>query len=222
MHAHRKTLLSFAPWVGLLLLVPSLAHADTIRITSGFLVMSVGPFDLIGDSHGFRLFGNAYQGGHGPNAFAFCPGELCNPGEVVLYQHAANGLDLPASATFEGIAYEDVNTLSGPAFAEIGFSGTVPLPAAGSDTAVLRTPFTMQGNFVVQGVSDNHTLVGSGVMTSRWTAGSDETGAPIWDLTSARYDFLGASPVPEPTTLLLLGAGGTVAAWRRRKNSRNA
>ena len=49
------------------------------------------------------------------------------------------------SATLDGITYDEVNTLSARAFAEIGFSSAHLPPLR--DSTVLRTPFTMEGYF---------------------------------------------------------------------------
>jgi hypothetical protein len=198
-------------------LFPSAAAAETIRITGGFLEMP-GEFDLVGDRRGFRMFGGGYGGGGGPNVFVGCEdgSDGCNnPGEVALFSHAFSGLDLPARATLDGIFHEDVGSLGAKASALIGFSSRHVLPPIGS-TAVLRDPFTMEGSFFAEGTGVD-TLVGSGIVTTTWTSfGSNESG-PVWDLTFARYDFFGATPVPEPTTLVLFGVAGAAAAFTRRK-----
>jgi hypothetical protein len=76
------------------LLVPRLAAADPIRITSGFVELG-GAFELVSDERAFRLIGTGYGGGSSPNAYAFCAGDDCNAGEVAQLLHAFNGLDLP-------------------------------------------------------------------------------------------------------------------------------
>jgi hypothetical protein len=200
--------------LSLAILVPSTAAADTILITSGFLEMGTGSsaFDLVGDSRSFRLFGTGYLGGFSPNAFVFCPDEVCDPGDSALLQHAAGGLDLPATATLDGVTYADVGAL-GRSSAELGFSSTSLLPPL-DGTAVVRSPFTMEGSFSAEDLSSAATLQGSGIVTTTWnTFGSD-----VWTLTSARYDFsANAAPVPEPGTLVLLGMAGGAAALRRRR-----
>src|SRR5688572_17993792 len=69
------------------------AAADTIRITSGFVELG-GAFDFAGAERGFRMIGSGYGGGAGPNAYVFCEGDVCNPGDQALLQHAFGGLDL--------------------------------------------------------------------------------------------------------------------------------
>jgi hypothetical protein len=96
----------------------------------------------------------------------FCAGTECNAGEVADLQHAFGGPDLNVhSATLNGITYHEVNTLGAEAFATIGFSSTHLLPAL-SSTAVLTTPFMMQGSFSHPGGVE--TPVGTGVVTTRW------------------------------------------------------
>ena len=113
------------------------------------------------------------------------------------------------SATLDGITYDEVNTLSARAFAEIGFSSTHLLPPL-RDSTVLRTPFTMEGYFSHPGGIEM--LVGSGIVTTNWfTSGSTDSGSRVWNLASARYNFSEAAPVPEPGTMMLVGLGGAAA-----------
>jgi hypothetical protein len=197
------------------LLFPSIAVADTIRITSGFVELG-GAFDLVGNERGFRLSGSGYGGGASPGAYVFCAGDDCNAGEVAQLQHAFGGLDLLVhSATIDGTTHDQVNTLGAQAFAEIGFSSTHVLPSL-SSTAVLNTPFTMQGSFSHPGGVE--TLVGSGIVATRWISSAPVGSAvPAWNLASARYEFSEAAAVPEPGTLLLVATGAAAAALSRRK-----
>jgi hypothetical protein len=84
-----------------------------------------------------------------------------------------------------------------------------------SATAVLTTPFTMEGSFSHPGGVE--ALFDSGIVTTRWiSAAPVGSAAPVWNLASARYEFSGAA-VPEPGTLLLVGTGAAAAALSRRK-----
>jgi hypothetical protein len=195
------------------LLFPTFATADPIQITSGFVRLG-GPFDLMGSERQFRLIGIRYGGGSSPNAYAFCPGDACEAGAVAQVRHAVGGLDLfVQSATLDGTTYNEVNSLNAEAFATIGFSSTHVLPSS-SSTAVLTTPFAMEGSFSHPGGVE--TLFGSGIVTTRWISSAPVgSAAPIWNLESARYEFSGAA-VPEPGTLLLVATGAAVAVLSRR------
>jgi hypothetical protein len=216
MHSLRQIWLSvILSWA---VLFPSTAAADSIRITSGFLEL-VGAYELAAPERGFRMVGDGY-GGAGAAAFVFCDGGACGPGVSAQVRHAFGGLDLlVASATLDGAVYDDVNTLAGGTFAEIGFSSAHVLPPPGS-AAVLTTPFIMEGSFVYPAGAER--LFGSGVVTTRWSAASNGgSGAAVWNLESARYDFSDAAPVPEPGTLVLTGmAAGAAALARRRRRPR--
>jgi hypothetical protein len=200
----------------LALLYPCPAAAETIRIVSGVVSIDPDPrlFTLVGDRRGFTLSG-AFP--VVPQHVAFCDndGGPCNPGDVADVRAAKGGGDLPVGlVTLDGITYEDVNATS-RLYALIGFSSAVLLPPI-SSTAVLHTPFTMEGSFFHD--FELETLLGSGIMTSTWkSSGPDEDGRPFWFLTALRYDFSGAAPIPEPTTLVLAGVAGAAAAFGRRK-----
>ena len=200
--------------LSLAVLFPSPAIADTIRITGGFVEFG-GAIDLSSIQRGFRLLGGAYGGGTSPNVFVSCGDDECNPGEVATLSHAFGGLDLGVeSVTLDGLTFNDVNSLGSPASAEIGFSSTNALPPL-SSTAILSTPFMMQGSFSHPGGVE--TLFGSGVLTTRWISASGPSGSPVWGLEAARYEFQEANPVPEPGTIALVGATGAVAALVRRR-----
>jgi hypothetical protein len=199
------------------LLFPSAASADTIRIVSGFFEVGdhfeVRPFNLVGDSHGFTLFGRVGNPGFDP----FCnDAPDCAPGDTARITQVWNGLDFPgANATYEGVTYTEMNNLSSIAFAEVGFNNTLVLPAFEGTTGVLQTPFVMAGTFTLN--FEASPLVGSGTMTTTWNRRDSPEGSR-WVLALTRYDFAdSAAPVPEPTTLVLTGLAGAAAAFRRRK-----
>jgi hypothetical protein len=208
-------------------LFPRPAAADTIRITSGFFEVAdhfeVRAFNLVGDRRGFRLFGSVGN----PGFDAMCTnGPLCAPGEPARVLQFWGGLDFPgASSTHLGVTYEQMNSLNDIAFAGILFDNTVPLPGLTGSTTTLRTPFTMTGDFSVQprdAAGFAETLRGTGTMTTTWNrTDSPEGGTPGWALAFTRYDFSGDTAVPEPMTLVLVGAGAAVAFARRKRSRRD-
>jgi hypothetical protein len=209
------------------LLFPRAASAETIRITSGFFEIGedgTGPYNLVGDRRGFRLFGTistdfAHFG-------AICPDSTgCIPGTVARLPHAWTGLDFVGPrATLDGVFYEIVNSLTDQAFASVLFFADIPLPAfTPSGTTVLQTPFTFRGGFTVQprdgepGEITQDDLVGAGLLTTRWARSDLPELDSQWEVRFARYDFFGAAPIPEPTTLVLAGIAGAAGALARRK-----
>jgi hypothetical protein len=93
------------------------------------------------------------------------------------------------------------------------FSGTGIAPPSGLIQTIFTAPFLFQGVFFDGNV--NHTLVGQGI--------AGLTVNPFvnngWFLQSATYTLDSvADPVPEPSTILLLG-GGLAAMWKRTRRS---
>jgi hypothetical protein len=203
--------------LGSTLLFPSTVVADTIRITSGFLEINTptSPLNLVGDRRGFRLFGGGFLGGVGINNFVDCPpAGLCGPGAVARLAVVSSATDFGASATLDGKLYEELGSLSGPwQSAELGFASSLTLPSFDS-SGVLHSPFVMEGFFSHD--STFETLIGSGIMTSTWRPETIPSAERTWYLTTVRYDFSDAAPVPEPTTLILAGVAGAVTALARR------
>jgi hypothetical protein len=204
-------------------LFPRAASAETIRITSGFLDFN-GAYNLVGDRRGFRLFGGIFEG-TSPHHGVFCdPGAGCLPGTNAVINHFNHGLDFEGPQAFlDGVFYENVNNLSGPAFADVSFVTDSFLFPPLSNAATFTIPFTMTGNFFVERDTGStlDTLVGSGLATTVWTPDApDPTGSQGWFLQSVHYDFFGAAPVPEPTTMILAGVAGAAAAFARRRRAR--
>jgi hypothetical protein len=196
---------------------PPAAHADTIRVTSGFFDFAAGGGRLVGE-RGFSV--NVGVGSpNSPAFYVFCEGERCTPGTTAGIQHAWGGLDLPAGAlTFDGVTYPEINTLGGPASLEIGFESHVTLPPLAA-TAILRTPFTFRGSLALTPESGpwvTHSLIGSGTLTSSWRP-DESLGGNAWYPANLRYDFSAAAPIPEPTTMVLAGIAGAAAAFGRRR-----
>jgi hypothetical protein len=211
------------------LLFAANAQAETIRITSGTIaaVLDPGlpspPFELIGDRSGFRLFGDL--GIDVPRFLPQCEssgGFDCVAGEAAPLVHTWGPSDdfWSPSATYKGVTFTDMTAINSRAFAFLGFTNIVVLPEFDSlSTVVLTQPLHFDILSFKASLPNNEavdaSLVGSGTLTTTWKRTERE--GPRWQLLLARYDFFAPTPVPEPSTLILLGAAGTTAAARRRR-----
>jgi hypothetical protein len=203
------------------LLFSPVARAETIRLSGSFVADPGTPvsFELTGDRGGFRLFGAADI--PRPNFQPFCEsggGSECLPGEAAPFQHTFGSDEFwSPNVTYQGVTYTDMTSLDSRATVFLGFATTVVLPPFGDlNTVMLSSPFVLEvGSFQTSDI--RATLVGSGTATTTWNR--VERDGSRWEPVLARYDFLAPAPVPEPTTLMLFGAAGLTAAWRRRRRA---
>lgn len=193
-------------------LLSSPARADNIPLTGGFLDFrvsvnqSIGPFELVGER------GFTFTGFH--RAFFAEPvGDPLTPGTSVNFDAKALGLDFTGTATLDGATYPDVGGVMSASSAGFHLTSLVTLPSVVSAPAVLTAPFLLNLEFYVPG--GPHTLFGSGfaTITLREDLGF---GVPSWRLEHLRAD-LSSTPIPEPTTLLLVGSAAGLALARARR-----
>jgi hypothetical protein len=190
------------------------AAADTILITSGGLSSFFGPSFVFG----FGLFDAS-----GPDFSADPAGVvitscgICLPGES-----ASIGIftDIPytSQATYKGVTYP-----IGPQYVDgvpvgsqnawfIDVQGTLTLPLlTGDQTVALTVPMVIGGTFFLEGAQ--HTFTGSATADLILALTADQR----WRTNSfaVTVDPEAATAVPEPATMLLVGAGLGAVVWRK-------
>ena len=195
------------------------ARAETILITSGLLEWAAGrgpgaDVTLAGD--GLTFTGRTGFGVFNPPDQCRVP--ECTLGSSVDLRAYFIGLDLSGTATFEGRTFTGFGSLAGTAGGSAEWTGSLSIPTTFSG-GLLTAPFMFTGEFAFE---EDPTaprrigLLGSGTARLMFTPYPGEPGA--FSLSSLRYEF-DSAPVPEPTSMLLIGTGlaGLAAVRRRRR-----
>ena len=233
--------------LALLLFAPAVVRADPLTINSGSVVSMtyvagswrIGSYDIRWAQDSYVRGNQTDQSGQSSQLRCNAP---CGSGSVASVTGSSNlPTSVPGSFFIPGTLPIDPNV--NPALRSIGgrfngsllsfTSGTFVMPdgpATNDGLIAITTQFTASGTIIVQNISgvDNSLtqvfagdFIGSG--TATFTFGYVSSFLHVLELKSARYRFDGGGfpqPVPEPSTLVLLGSGVAGLAARQRRRSR--
>jgi len=202
------------------------AHADPLLVTSGSYTDGSfsGFWTLIGD--GFLLSG-ASEGSAG-GLFQSCKpcGFESAPVALNFTTHVFGGPFLGGRpGTFNGVSYPTTVFDGELHFVGPSFSAAILSPT----NLILTAPFTMNGHLVgfPNGTAEllgmpklfESDFIGRGTATARFVQDPTLPGQPnLFEVMSVVYRFESSeSPVPEPATLLMLGAGLVIVSRRMRR-----
>ena len=218
--------LSCLPLV-LVLLFSTTVRADPVTITTGVVTFTDEPglFDISGTGFdaSFGWFPVRVGGG---TWFDVCPAGGCAPESVIEWGTRSYvkspffdvaGVATVGDTTYPEVYFDVLATFTGPGV-------TLPGPVDGFQVAQLTAPFTFTGTVTGYGDSSRTgsslfslELAGSGNAVT-WFVG--QGGRYFHDI-DLDYRFAAADPIPEPSTIVLLGTGLIGLLRRRRRGVRD-
>jgi hypothetical protein len=203
----------------------AVASADTVQITGGAATGDVNGLHLVVSGESGLQIDAALGRNEGIYAPAEqCFGPPCFPGRPFSV-NAAWFAGITGTASFDGSTFDlgqqDEQTGAMTAF----FEGIMLLPAfTGEQFGSASAPFQFAGALfppLDPGFpSIDVPLSGRGTVTATFEWPNPDI-PNSWIFRSIRYEFESAAPIPEPTSLVLLGTGlGGLALRRWRQRSR--
>ena len=198
------------------------ARAETILLTSGALDWVKGsPVSVTMSGDGFSFTGQSSPSSGIFTPFEQCAFPFCAGGTSLNLSTRFTGGSIGGTATYDGTTYSPVGSLTASASLDARWDGGLTIPAEFTG-GVLTAPFQFAGEFYYDPPNTSSSvldLLGSGRATVSFAPSLFFPGT--FNVTAVRYEFDGASPVPEPTSMLLIGTGLTgVAALRRRRRKK--
>jgi hypothetical protein len=202
------------------------AAADPIVITSGSMLVTgrfeTGSISLTG-TRGFSLVAGVDPGEGEVSAISRCGmvgdpdcvgGSTISIGAFLGEDGFPNGI-----ATLDGVTYDDISSIFSPATVLLRLGGTVTLPELQDSPVTLTARFTVGDSaFILPSPNAPVPIGGTGGTATLRLVPALEVEGPDrpWVVDMIRYDFNDAAAIPEPATVLLVGAG-VVGAWRSRR-----
>ena len=214
----------FCTLLMVLLLGSGWAAAEPIALTSGRVVFTDEPGGFLLAGSGFTLQGGWYPSEvTGTFWYDRCWNFSCSRGEAVDFGTTTYGFS--ASESEEFIQGTIGGTVYNQLFvdADLTFNGPRVIPPAGTDPFVVATgPFSMTGRVAAYQdrlrtgppvfVAD---LFGSGTANVEFVTGPSI--GPGLGVINLEYQFANPEPIPEPSTMLLIGTGLLAGASHRMK-----
>jgi hypothetical protein len=212
--------------------VASQAAAEPVTVTGGSIVFSepslpIGSMSING-TRGFSVNGSLDTGEGRADPLVQCFPCSPTPDFSVGLEFFGSAI-LGAVATLDGNTYADFDSPSSANFMFLQLDGSTELPPVNGPSITIRAPFTLHSpskSFfqfeIAPGTATEPPVVGvvplegKGIATVNFQKNPN---APVWEFSSARYDFQTTSTTPEPATLFLIG--GALAVLRGARRSRN-
>jgi hypothetical protein len=139
----------------------------------------------------------------------------CLPGATLSVAGVLSGAAFSGLATLDGNTYTDLNGIADPTSIYMEFFGATVMPAFQNADVVITLPFRMMGFFNLP--STQEVLRGRGLASVFLRPQMNADMPPEWRAQRVLYDFSDQSTVPEPSTMMLVGAGLIMTARQIRR-----
>jgi len=206
------------------LIIASAAAAEPVSVTSGFVQVTSldpGPISIAG-TRGFSFEGIVSPSEGSSVPVINCWTGVCLGGETLSLESVFIGSAASGTASLDGQSFELTGEVDAQAGISLTFSGVTTLPDFTGSPILVTAPFTLVDSLlnIPPDSRFGAYLQGGGIVSLRMSPVSPNLGLPEgWVLDELRYDFNdAAAPVPEPGTVMLVGAGlaaGLRGRWRR-------